>query len=111
MQLANALDYLYLMSTFRNGLSLVRAARGGPLCQEAVLWNGQRVSHPAGRDGFVGTILELWKEQCYTRDGFYEPAEGDQIIDAGAHVGLFSIWLARPVTASTLVECANGRDG
>jgi FkbM family methyltransferase len=36
----------------------------------------------------------VWFDEVYTR-GFYRPRPGDTVIDAGANVGLFSLWLAR----------------
>jgi FkbM family methyltransferase len=36
----------------------------------------------------------LWLEHVYTA-GFYRPANGDVIVDAGANVGLFAIQIAR----------------
>jgi FkbM family methyltransferase len=90
----NLKNYLYLATYFRNSLPLIRAFRNGSCCTTAVLWNGTRLVHPEGRGGLVGTILEVWRERCYTRDGFYVPKDGDQIVDAGAHVGLFSLFMA-----------------
>ncbi len=97
MRVRNLRLYAYLMRTFRNGASMVRDYRAGRPCQEAILWNGIRLIHPPGRGGLLGTILELWVEECYTSDGFYEPRAGDVVLDVGAHVGLFSIWLIRRV--------------
>jgi FkbM family methyltransferase len=59
-----------------------------------VTWGGTRIVHPAGRVGLVGTLLEVWRDRCYTGT-FYSPADGDVVVDAGAHVGLFSILAAR----------------
>ncbi len=95
MQLQYLRHYAYLMRTFRNGWELVRRYRRQEPCHEAVLWNGARLRHPPGVGGLVGTILEIWWEQCYTPDGFYRPRAGDAIIDIGAHVGMFSIWMVR----------------
>jgi FkbM family methyltransferase len=39
-------------------------------------------------------LLEVWFDEVYTR-GFYVPAAGDVVIDAGANIGLFSLWIAR----------------
>ncbi len=94
MQAANLARYLYLMRTFRNGAALVRAYRRGLPIGEAVLWSGARLVHPPDRGGFVGTILEVWRDRVYT-EGFYEPQVGDVVVDAGAHVGLFSLLMAR----------------
>ena len=90
----NLKNYWYLATNFRNGYELIQSYRSGPPCEKAVRWDGSRLVHPANRDGFVGTILELWKDRCYTRNNFYQPQDGDNIVDAGAHVGLFSISMA-----------------
>ena len=66
-----------------------------PSCDTAVLWDGTRITHPPGRGGLVEIVVELWLEQPYTRGGFYRPADGDVIVDAGANIGLFSIWASR----------------
>jgi len=83
-----------LMLHFRNGWTLVQAMRSGQLCHEVVLWDGTRISHPAGRAGLLEAVIELWVERTYT-EGFYRSADGDVIVDAGANVGLFSVWMAR----------------
>ena len=77
----NLKKYLYLTATFRNSVELIRAFRNTSGCHTAVLWNGIRIVHPADRDGLVGTILELWKDRCYTPRGFYTPRSGDQIVE------------------------------
>jgi FkbM family methyltransferase len=87
--------YGRLLGHFRNGGRLVRAVRGGPPCDAAVLWDGTRIAHPEGRPGLVEIVVELWLEQPYTRGGFYRPAAGDVVVDAGANVGVFSVWMAR----------------
>lgn len=39
-------------------------------------------------------ILEIWYDEVYTGQ-FYTPAPGDVIIDAGANIGLFSLFMVR----------------
>ena len=87
--------YWFLLSNFRNGRSLVRSLRSRQPCDVAALRNGACLLHPSGRGGFIETILELWHEEVYTSDGFYQPADRDVIVDVGANVGLFTIWLAK----------------
>jgi FkbM family methyltransferase len=94
MRIENIARYLFLVRTFRNGVDLARRYRAGLPAAEAVTWGGTRLVHPASRGGLAGTILEVWHEGCYTR-GFYRPAPGDVVVDAGAHVGMFSILVAR----------------
>lgn len=95
MKVANLRRYAFLASTFRNAPGLIRAYRSGEPCAEAVTRDGLRLAHPPGQGGLIGTVLELWHEQCYTPDNFYHPAPGDVILDVGAHVGLFACWALR----------------
>jgi FkbM family methyltransferase len=90
--------YLYLLGSFRNGGQLARNYLRRLPCERAVLWDGTEFNHPAQRLGLAQTILEIWLDKVYT-GGFYKPAAGDVVIDAGANVGLFCIWLARKCPA------------
>ncbi len=94
MYLKSVLQMASLMLHFRNGWTLVQRMREGEPCDEVVLWDGTRLSHPPGRGGLLEIVVELWLEQVYTA-GFYRPADGDVIIDAGANVGIFAIQMAR----------------
>ena len=94
MYLKSVLQIASLMVHFRNGPTLVQRMRAAEPCDEVVLWDGTRISHPPGRGGLLEVVVELWLEHVYTR-GFYRPADGDVIIDAGANVGLFAIQMAR----------------
>ena len=94
MYLKGVLRMASLMLRFRNGRALVRRMRTHEPCEEAVFWDGTRISHPAERDGLLEAIIELWLDHAYT-DGFYRPSDGDLIVDAGANVGVFAIQMAR----------------
>ena len=85
----------FLFRHYRNGGQLIRALRGGAPCDQAILRDGTPLQHPGGKDGFISTLLEIWYEQAYTPPGFYTPRPGDVVVDAGANVGLFAIWIAR----------------
>jgi len=95
--------YLFLLRTFRNGLGVVRAYRHNEICSRVVLRDGTCLQHPPGRAGFLQTILEIWHENSYAPEQFYCPAKDDVIIDAGANVGLFSIWMARQAPLCRIV--------
>lgn len=86
--------WAFLAGSFRNGLALATAYRKRRPIGRAVLWDGTVLSHPPDRLGLAETIVEIWHDQVYT-GAFYRPRDGDLVIDAGANVGLFSIWLAR----------------
>jgi FkbM family methyltransferase len=94
MYLKSVLQMASLMLHFRNGRTLVRAMRAGCPCDEVVLWDGTRLVHPPARCGMLEALVNLWLKREYT-GGFYRPADGDVIVDAGANVGLFSILMAR----------------
>lgn len=84
----------YLTTRFRNGPELAsNLARKRP-SGRAVCWDGMVYQHPADKMGLAEAILEIWHDQVYT-GAFYHPAASDVIIDAGANVGVFSVWLAR----------------
>ncbi len=94
MYLKSILQLASLMLRFRNGRTLVERMRAGAPCDEVVLWDGTRISHPPGRGGLLEAVVEVWLEHTYTAD-FYRPADGDVIVDAGANVGIFAIQIAR----------------
>lgn len=86
--------YAFLVGAFRNGRELVARYRRRQPAGRAVCWDGTEFRHPDDRGGLVETILEVWFDRVYTGD-FYAPRPGDVVIDAGANVGLFAVWLAR----------------
>lgn len=94
MYLKSVLLMASLMLRFRNGRTLVHRMRAAEPCDEVVLWDGTRIAHPPGQGGLLEAIVELWLEHAYTA-GFYRPADGDVIIDAGANIGMFAIQMAR----------------
>src|SRR5664279_2685649 len=94
MYLKSVLQMGSLMLRFRNGRTLVQRMRAAQPCDEVVLWDGTRISHPPGRGGLLEAVVELWLERVYT-EGFYRPADGDVIVDAGANVGIFAIQITR----------------
>ena len=94
MYLKSVLQMGSLMLHFRNGPALVQRMRAAQPCDEVVLWDGTRIAHPPDRGGLLEAVVELWLERTYT-SGFYRPADGDVIVDAGANVGMFAIQIAR----------------
>lgn len=84
----------YLRRNFRNGQELVDSYYQRKICDIAICPDDTCIQHPVNRIGFAGMLLEVWHEEVYTK-GFYSPAPGDLIIDAGANIGLFSLLIAR----------------
>jgi FkbM family methyltransferase len=85
---------LYLATSFRNGVALALAHRSRVPLGRAVRWDGTVIMHPPDLGGLPETLLEVWRDQVYTR-GFYVPQPGHRVIDGGANIGLFSLWIAR----------------
>jgi FkbM family methyltransferase len=86
--------YLRIGRRFRNFPSLIQAVRNGSSVDHARLRNGLGFYHPPGRDGLVSVLVETWIEESYTGRGFYVPKAGDVVLDIGANVGVFAIYLA-----------------
>jgi len=89
-----ATSYLKLLKHFRNGAALSWAHHRRDARDVAVFWDGHKITNANSRVGFVDTLVEIWGAEEYTRD-FYAPNDGDVILDVGANVGLFSIWVSR----------------
>lgn len=102
MEAKNIRRYLFLMANFRNGLELIMAHRSRRPVGRAITWGGAEIRHPPHRVGLVGTLLELWLDKVYTK-GFYEPQDGDVVLDAGAHIGLFALWVAKKKAGARVV--------
>jgi FkbM family methyltransferase len=83
---------------FRNAAELERSFSAKTACDQALCRDGSVIRHPAGRTGLAPMILEVWRDQVYT-GSFYQPKPGDTILDAGANIGLLSLWLARQCPA------------
>jgi FkbM family methyltransferase len=94
MYFKSVLHMAALMLRFRNGRTLVAQMRAGDPSDEVTLWDRTSIRHPAGRGGLLEAVTEVWLEHTYTA-GFYRPADGDVIVDAGANVGVFAIQMAR----------------
>jgi FkbM family methyltransferase len=94
MYLRSVLQMAALTMRFRNGWHLVERMRAGLPCSEVILWDGTSITHPPERGGLLEAVVEVWLEHTYTAD-FYHPSDGDVIVDAGANVGVFAIWIAR----------------
>jgi FkbM family methyltransferase len=94
LAIRNASRKRYLRRTFENGEELVRSYVADAACDQAICRDGLVIRHPPGRVALARMILEVWFDEVYTR-GFYSPQADDTVIDAGANIGLFSLWIAR----------------
>jgi len=87
-------SYLPLIAAFRNGPQLAWAHHYRQPLDCAVLWSGTVIRNAGTRGGFVDTVVEIWGHQEYAPRGFYAPANHHVVLDLGANVGLFSLWIA-----------------
>lgn len=74
------------------------------------LRSGVVITHPASHRGLADTILEIWVKQAYFKPGWYTPAPDHLIIDAGANVGLFSLWVLESQPRALAVAIEPGPD-
>jgi FkbM family methyltransferase len=99
--------YARLLRHFANGGQLIRTMRGGPTSERAILRGGVPIEGPPGRSGLVEAIVEIWGEETYDPDRVggppFRPEPSDVILDAGANVGVFSLWAARRYPACRVV--------
>ncbi len=87
--------YTSLIRQFRDAPCLIGCIRSGLGCDPATTWSGRVLTHPQGRAGFLDALLEHWVFETYMQGSFYRPAPDDVVLNIDAHIGLFSIQLAR----------------
>src|SRR5439155_14648081 len=46
------------------------------------------------RDDVAGIFSEIFVDRCYTPAWFYHPEPGQTVLDVGANIGLFSLYLS-----------------
>lgn len=57
------------------------------------LRNGMTIK-ARGEDDVAATVFEIFERRCYTGDGFYRPQPTDVVMDIGANIGVFAIYLS-----------------
>ncbi len=75
-----------------NAHEVVAAIVGKTPSPPFVLKNGLVIHHKK-EDMIKSLFYEIFHKQVYTRGGFYQPMPGDVIIDGGANIGAFSLFL------------------
>lgn len=50
--------------------------------------------HHSESDDVWSLFDEIFEQQCYTGKGFYSPKRGDHIMDCGANIGFFALYLS-----------------
>lgn len=76
-----------------NWPDVLRALRSGTEVPPIHLKNGIRITHSADDD--IGySFFEIFGLQLYTSSGFYQPHPSHTVVDIGANIGLFTLYLA-----------------
>jgi FkbM family methyltransferase len=64
------------------------------------------------KDDLAGLFREIFVWRCYTR-GFYSPVPGDTVLDVGANIGMFTVflrWLAPGIRVHAFEPIAHTRE-
>jgi FkbM family methyltransferase len=78
---------------FLNSEEIIEAHCSSRPLPRLLLINGLQIDH-AMADPIESLFYEIFVTETYTR-GFYSPESGDNVIDCGANIGLFSLQLAK----------------
>ncbi|MFO0951608.1 MAG: FkbM family methyltransferase [Isosphaeraceae bacterium] len=89
--------------SFRNWREVWEAYRRCRPLPTLVLRNGMTIQHGPGDDPIL-LYREIFAGHCYTRGGFYTPRAGDTVIDLGANIGFFAVYLQH-VARGVRVHC------
>jgi FkbM family methyltransferase len=79
-------------SRLRNWREAWRAIHTGTRWVTLYLRNGL-VLRGGGRDDVVGIFNEIFVDRCYDPAWFYRPEPGHTVLDVGANIGIFSLYL------------------
>ena len=83
----------FILSRYRNWRQAIAAVESGLPCSHLYTRDGHTIVHPS-KPGLVETALEIWHDRVYSVPGMVL-ADGSVVIDAGANVGLLTLWISR----------------
>lgn len=86
--------YWFLWRKLQNPGRVISSFRRQLPVQRLELRNGLRIDHDPTRAGLVETFLEIWYDEVYRMAPSGNLRDG-VILDAGAHIGIFSLWAAK----------------
>jgi FkbM family methyltransferase len=81
------------MRYFRNWREIWSAYRAGRCLPPLVFRNGLVLHHEDGGDDPISLFQEIFLAEPYTSGGFYRPSAGDIVLDLGANIGAFALYL------------------
>jgi 31-O-methyltransferase len=76
----------------RNWRPFFEAYRKGTPLPPLELRGGMTIHHSPS-DDTVNLFREIFVDRCYTKPNFYNPAPGDVVVDLGANIGIFAVFL------------------
>ncbi len=98
-----------IIAAFRNWREVWSAYRvRGPLPQFQ-LRNGLTLHHGPDDDPIL-LFREIFRDRVYTRGGFYRPKSMDTVIDLGANIGFFALWLQGQAQGIRVLSFEPARD-
>jgi FkbM family methyltransferase len=90
----DAIDLKQIIQTHaENAAELLAAHRAGGVMPPIRLRNGF-VLHHSPEDPVADLFIEICLGQSYTGNGFYTPAPGHTVLDCGANIGIFALYMA-----------------
>jgi FkbM family methyltransferase len=84
---------LLLAKHLVNGAEVWEAWRDGRILPPLETHGGIKWFHAAS-DPVFHMFFEIFVAESYVSNGFYAPSDGDAVVDCGANVGLFALFLA-----------------
>jgi FkbM family methyltransferase len=81
-----------MVRDFRNWPAIWSAYRGKRPVPPLTFRSGINVEH-LPEDDVLSKYMELFVRECYTGNGFYRPRPGDVVMDIGANIGMFTLYL------------------
>ncbi|GAC1447548.1 MAG: hypothetical protein NVSMB9_29840 [Isosphaeraceae bacterium] len=91
IQAARAL--VQFMRDFRNWRDVWSAYRAGQPLPPLILKSGLALNHAGVSDDPIFLFRELFLSEPYTGKGFYRPSPNDTVLDLGANIGTFALFL------------------
>src|SRR5215472_4872541 len=94
---------IQFMQYFTNWREVWAAYRSGVAIPALEFRKGLKLFHGEGDDAVL-LFREMFVERPYTRESFYVPKPGDTVVDLGANIGGFALYLLS-LTRGINVHC------
>ena len=81
-----------MVRDFRNWPGIWAAYRARSPVPPLKFRRGMHIEHEP-EDDVLSKYMEIFVRECYTGGGFYQPRLGDVVMDVGANIGVFALYL------------------